>query len=363
MKKWKVAVVGCGKFADGNYFPNIGKVADAECVAAVDIIPERAENAAKKFGIPNVYYSVYELIEKCDFDIAIDAASIQSHQEINMAVLQAGKHLVTQKPAALTVEEMTFQIEAAKRSGVKFNCVPIHMMTPDMIMAMRMIKSGAIGDVLSVKCVSTHGGPEYFQFRDVDPSWFYEPGAGALYDMGVHALDKVTGVMGPAKKVACMASTARKKREIRSGSYDGKMINSDKMPDTYYITLDFGNDRIGFVDTGFTQIATRNVPMEIFGDKGVISFEPHNNVWPNPKVYIDSKELGMRGWIEPEIWTERHRPSVFNQCCCLTDIVNAIENDTEPVLSPERARHVIEIMCAIPKAIETGSSVELHTTF
>ena len=91
-KKWKVAVIGCGMFANGQYFPNISKEANAGCVAACDIVPERAQMAWQKYGIPEWYASVEELIEKCDFDIAIDAASIQAHHEINMAILGAGKH-------------------------------------------------------------------------------------------------------------------------------------------------------------------------------------------------------------------------------------------------------------------------------
>ena len=118
-KKWKVAVIGCGCFANGQYFKNISKEANAECVAAVDIVKSRAEEACKKYGIPNAYENVYELIEKCDFDIAIDAASIQAHHEINMAILKAGKHLVTQKPAAPTVKQLTEQIELAEKMGVK----------------------------------------------------------------------------------------------------------------------------------------------------------------------------------------------------------------------------------------------------
>lgn len=363
VKTWKVAVIGCGSFANGQYFPNISKITHAVCVAACDIVPERAQAACAKFGIPNAYSSVQELLEKCDFDIAIDAASIQAHHEINMAVLAAGKHLVSQKPAATAVDQLTQQIELAKEKNVKFACVPIHMMTPDMLMAMQIIKDGGIGDVLSIKCVSTHGGPEYFQYRDADPSWFYEPGAGALYDMGVHALDKVVGVMGPAKYVSCLASNALKQRTVRSGNFDGKVIKTDMMPDTYFISLDFGNDKIGFVDTGFTQIATKCPPLEIFGSKGVISFKQHGGVWPNPDVYIDSPELGMRGWVTPQTWIKSTRLPNFSQCCCLADIVTAIEKDTEPILSPYRARHVLEIMCAIPEAIATRSAVELKTTF
>ena len=181
-KQWKVAVIGCGSFANGQYLPNITKETHAICVAAVDIVPERAQQACEKYGIPNWYSSVYELIEKCDFDIAIDAASIQAHHEINMAVIKAGKHLISQKPAAPTVELMTEQIEAAKAAGVKFACAPIHNMRYDLNFAKQLVEDGGIGNAYYAKCNSSHGGPEYFQYRDTDPSWFFDEGAGALVE-------------------------------------------------------------------------------------------------------------------------------------------------------------------------------------
>ena len=114
-KTWRVAVVGCGSFANGVYLPNIEKEAPAKCVAVCDIIPERAKETAERFGVPQWYPSVYEMIKKCDFDIAIDAASIQAHHEINMALLQAGKHLISQKPAAPTVEAFDAQIALQRK--------------------------------------------------------------------------------------------------------------------------------------------------------------------------------------------------------------------------------------------------------
>ena len=115
-KKWKVAVIGCGMFGSGVYLPNITKEANAVCVAAVDIIEQRAVEACEKYNIPNHYSSVYELIEKCDFDIAIDAASIQAHQEINMAVLGAGKHLLPNVVSAIRVAVVSAFAEATERA-------------------------------------------------------------------------------------------------------------------------------------------------------------------------------------------------------------------------------------------------------
>ena len=361
-KKWKVAVIGCGMFAHAQYLPNITKEANAECVAVVDIVMERATDAAKKYNVPNVYESVYELLEKCDFDIAIDVASIQAHHEINTAILSAGKHLISQKPAAPSVEELTEQIELAKKNNVKFVCVPIHPMRYDLNIAKQMIKDGTIGNTYYAKCNLAHGGPEYFQYRDADPSWFFEPGAGALVDMGVHGLQIVTSLFGPAKAFSCMAKVTTPVREVRSGAFDGKKIKTDKIPDHYLITLDYGDGKMALVDTGFSQKASKSPQLEIFGDNGTISFTKPYMENPEPEVYIDAPERGIRGWISPMPWINPPK-KLISQCCCLGDIIDSIENDKAPVLSPEHARHVLEIMCKIPEAIESGSRVTLTTTF
>ena len=359
---WKVAVIGCGHFANSQYFPNITKEANAVCVAAVDVVERRAAAACVQYGIPNCYKSVYELIENCEFDIAIDAASIQAHHEINMAVLGAGKHLISQKPAAPTVELLTQQIELAERSGVKFTCVPVHPMRYDIHIAKQLMQDGAIGNPYYIKCNSSHGGPEYFQYRDADPSWFFEPGAGALVDMGVHGLQMVTALFGAAKRVGCMATVTTPEREVRSGAFDGKKIKTDKIPDQYVITLDFGGERMAVVDTGFSEKASKAPQIEVFGDRGTISFTEPYMENPIPEVYMDCPEKGIRGWIKPMEWVAPPK-RIHSQCCCLGDLINAVETGAKPELSAEHARHVLEIMCKIPEAVQTGKIIELTTTF
>lgn len=360
-KTWKIAVIGCGMFANAQYLPNITKEANAELTAVVDIVEERALKAQKKYNAKECYFSVDELLEKCDFDIAIDVTNIQAHHEINMKILGAGKHLISQKPAAPNVEMLTEQIELAKKMNVKYVCVPIHPMRYDINTAKQWMKGGVIGNPYYVKCNMSHGGPEYFQYRDADPSWFFEPGAGALVDMGVHGLQIVTTLFGPAKKFVCMAKVTTPERMVRSGAFDGKMIQADMLPDHYVITLDFG-DKMAVVETGFSQKASKSPRIEIFGDKGTISFTEPYMENPTPEVYMDDIEKGIRGWMTPAKGAKPAKP-IISQCCCLGDIVDAIENDKQPVLSPEHARHVLEIMCKIPEAIESGNTIELKTVF
>ena len=361
-KKWKVAIIGCGSFAGHQYLPDIVRVKGAQLVATCDIQPERAKAYAERAGIGQWYTSIDELLSKCDFDILMDATSIPAHHEINMKALAAGKHVFTQKPAAPTVELVTRQMALAEKMHLKMNAAPVHAMRHSNRKARQMIRDGVIGKVTTIRCQVAHGGPEYFQYRENDPSWFYEPGSGALYDMGVHGLHYVTDIMGPAKAVGVMAACSLPQRTVRTGAFDGKRIQSDLLPDNYIITLDFGNGSIGEVYTGFCQRATKMPTMEVYGDWGTISFvSDPGEVRPHLEVYYDKPGNGIAGWMRPRDLLEREKP--YCDTFCLQDLIDSIEKDRPPVLSMARHRHIVDIMETIPKAIESGKVLPLHTSF
>lgn len=364
MKTWKVALIGCGSIAEGIYIPQMKHIPRTELVAVCDILPERAKDYAQRFNVPAWYGSIDELLEKCDFDILMDTASIPAHHEINMKALKAGKHLYSQKPVGLTVEQVTEQIEAAKEAGVTFAASPIHPLRPDIQFIKDMVRDGVIGKINMVRAHTAHGGPEYFQYRDADPSWFFEPGAGALYDMGVHGLTMAVAVAGPAKEVSCMAVVSQPERTVRTGAFDGKKIKSDMLPDNYIVTLNWGDGCIGVVDAGFCEIASTTNMLEIYGTKGTLTILGQVKIGEGDgvRLFLDSPELKVRGWLNPLSQDTAPRGE-FEQCECLNDLIYAIEHGTTPLLDPRIARHVVEIMCVVPKAAEEKRTLPLHTTF
>lgn len=359
MKKWKVAIVGCGDIAENVYMPQMPRNARAEVVACCDLKEERTRLFTEKFGIGRAFSDIDALLDWGDFDILMDTASIPAHFDINMKALSAKKHLYSQKPIGLTVDEADAMIRAAGDANVKFSASPIHMLRPDIQAAKRMIEDGAIGRVLLVRAMTAHGGPEYFQYRVNDPSWFYEPGAGALYDLGVHVLTMVTGLVGPAKRISCMAATSEPERTIRSGNYDGKRIQSDKLFDNYLINLDFGGGALAAIETGFCVKGARSPSIEIFGELGSITFtdDPVNPL----EVYIDCPDRGVRGFMNP-LAQVRPAPE-FYQCSAIADLIEAIEHGREVGLSPKHARHVVDIMVEVEAAARDGLLHTLKTTF
>ena len=180
--------------------------------------------------------------------------------------------------------------------------------------------------------------------------------------MGVHGLHYVTDILGPARAVGCMAACSLPQRMIRTGKFDGEIIRTDCMPDNYIITLDFGDGAIGEVYTGFCQRATRMPTMEVYGEMGTIAFvRDPQEARPHLEVYYDHPEAGITGWMRP--LDRQERETFYCDTFCLQDLIDAIEQDKNPVLSMARHRHIVEIMNTIPRCIETGCIQPLSTTF
>lgn len=363
-KKWKVALVGCGSIAGAIYLPQLKTFPNVEVVAVCDIVPERAKAYAERFGVREWYPNIDELLEKCDFEILMDTASIPAHHELNMKAIKAGKHLYSQKPIAMTVEKVTEQIEAAEAAGVKFAAAAIHPLRPDIIEIRKMIERGTLGKVTLLRAHTAHGGPEYFQYREADCSWFFEPGAGALYDMGVHGITMAVSVLGPAKEVSCTAAISEPERTIRSGAFDGKKVKADYLPDNYIITLDWGNGTLAVIDAGFSQRASTVNQLEVYGTKGTVTVLGQIKIGEGDglKAYIDDEQLKVRGWMTP-LPQELPHQGEWLQAEAVLDLIDAIENDKTPVLDPKIARHVVDIMCTVTQAVEEKRTLPLHTTF
>ncbi|MGI5916390.1 MAG: Gfo/Idh/MocA family protein [Anaerolineae bacterium] len=359
MSKLRVALVGTGTIARGHYIPQIQDMDHAELVAVCDAVPSLAHAAAADFGIPHVFCDVDEMLAGIDFDVLVNTTAIQAHFPINLKALQAGKHIYSQKPLTTTVEEATILIDTAREKGLKISASPIHMLRPTVQRIKQMLDKGAIGKVAFARMRSSHGGPEYYQvMRQTDPSWFYRPGAGPLYDLGVHGLHTITGLLGPARAVACMSGISEPTRTPIGcgGEFEGIPFDV-QIDDQTLVMLDFGDSTFAFLDCTYCVKAYEGPNLEIFGSRGTISSSriPQSVV----RMYRAIPEGGQeREWFEPEMPEELRYQSIG-----VKDLIDAVIEGREPVLSAEHARHVIEIMCKCYVAAREGRTIPLETTF
>lgn len=358
MDKVKVAVVGCGSIAQGMHLPGLkemealGKV---ELVAVCDMLELMARSVAAQFGVPTYYTNFDKMLAQADFDLLMNLTIIQNHFAVSLAALRAGKHVYTQKPMTTTVEDATTLVDEARARGLRLAAAPEHPISPTNVTIGSLVADGAIGRVNFARVMSSHWGPEKQEGPAVDrrdSSHFFRVGSGPLYDMGVHGLSQITGILGPAKRVTCVSGRTSPVRHYTGGTRKGQAIPVE-VDDNTLLFLDFGDASYAILDATYCVGATLGPRLEIYGAEGVIALTGRP-----PKWSVQLYELKTKEWREIE--TPERGPV---RDLGVQSLVDCLREDRPLKLTGERGRHLVEIMAKAPEAARLGQTLELTTTF
>jgi len=357
MAKVKIGVVGAGDVASHTYLPGIVTFPNVDLVAVCDVIEERARWAKEKFGAKEAYTDFDEMLERADIEAVVNLTPISEHGELNLKALRAKKHLYTEKSMATTMEDADAIVEEARQAGLKLACAPPVLLSPLNTALKRLMGEGIIGKVAFARAHSSHfGAAEFLGYRS-DPTWFFKPGGGPIFDMGVYAIHTLTGLLGPAKRVTALSGIAIPERLVRSGPAKGKVIQVEE-DDNTQIMLDFGGSTFGVIDATFCVHATKGPWTEFYGGLGVLYI---NRGDPPVELYLVDREHDLKGWCTPDLglrpgerWTLANGVEHLAEC---------ILEDKEPLISGEHARHALEIMIKAKEAARQGRTLELETTF
>ena len=205
----KVGIIGCGGIAKGKHMPALQKVPDCEMVAFCDIIPERAEAAKEKFGTPDAktYVDYRELLKDPEIEVVHVCTPNRSHSFITVDALEAGKHVMCEKPMAINSAEAKKMLDAAKRTGKKLTIGYQGRFRDDSIYMKKEADGGTFGDIYYAKATALR--------RRAVPTWGvflneYEQGGGPLIDIGTHALDLTLWMMNNYQPKYCLGTTYHK---------------------------------------------------------------------------------------------------------------------------------------------------------
>ena len=205
----RVGIIGCGGIANGKHMRSLAKVADCEMVAFCDIIPERAEKALADFGAPGAkaYTDYKELLKDPTIDVVHVCTPNRSHSFITVDALEAGKHVMCEKPMAINSAEAKKMLDAAKRTGKKLSIGYQTRFRDDSQYLKQEVEDGTFGDIYYARAISLR--------RRAVPTWGvflneYEQGGGPLIDIGTHALDLTLWLMNNYKPKYCVGTTYHK---------------------------------------------------------------------------------------------------------------------------------------------------------
>lgn len=364
MGKLKIGIIGCGGIAYGKHLPALAKQGDkAELVAFCDIELERAQKAAAEFGTENAAVGTdYKVMLA---DSSIDVVHVLtpniSHARITIEALEAGKHVMCEKPMAINSKEAQSMVDAAKRTGKKLTIGYQNRFRPDSLALYEACRTGDMGEVYMAKAhaVRRRGVPTWGVFMDLE-----QQGGGPLIDIGTHALDLALWTMDNYKPNLVVGSVFHKLKDKPDGNIFGPWKPEEfKVEDSAfgYIKMENGATimleaawALNMLDTKEAQVTLfgTEAGAEMFGDawdgKGTITFntvkygqqlETHTSAEGGVAFY-EGESLNM-GELEAKMWLE------------------AILEDKDPVVLPEQALVVTQILEAIYQSARTGESVKL----
>ncbi|MDF2961256.1 MAG: dehydrogenase, partial [Paenibacillus sp.] len=212
MSKVRVAVIGCGSISKHRHIPEYAANPNVELVAFCDIVNERAEHYADQYGA-KAFTNYEEMLQAVKPDaVSVNLPNVL-HAPVSIAVVNAGAHVLVEKPMATTYEEGLAMIEAAKKNGVYLMVGHNQRLMPPHVKAKEILQTGKLGKVLTFRTSFGHPGPENWSI-DGRNSWFFrkeEAIMGAMGDLGVHKSDLIRWLLDDeVSEVAAFVGTIHK---------------------------------------------------------------------------------------------------------------------------------------------------------
>ena len=365
--KLQVGVIGCCGIANQKHFPALTSQADkCEIVAFCDILIERAEEAAKKYGIDGakVYKDYNDLLSDPEIDVVHVCTPNVSHCPITVAAFGAGKHVLCEKPMAATTEDAKKMMDAWKKSGKKFTIGYQNRFRPDAQMLKRTCEEGKLGEVYFAKAHAVR--------RRAVPTWGVFPdkskqGGGPLIDIGTHALDITLWCMDNYKPVSVMGSVFEKLGHLPE-AVEGNMFGPWD-PETYEVEdsafgfIKLENGATIFLESSWALNVkdSREAATTLCGTKagaemvGGMSSEGYDLVINETTGGVLTEEhISQKGEVAFFAGAD-DRNEAAKEC---RQWMEAILNDTEPLVKPEQAFVVTQILDAIYKSAAEGKEIK-----
>lgn len=333
----RIGIIGCGKIAQVRHIPEYVANKQAELVAFYDKTLNRAEEMSKKYG-GRVYHSYHELLADKDIEAVSVCVANHLHAQVTIDALKAGKHVLCEKPMAITMEDCSAMVAAAERAGKKLLIGHNQLLTAAHKRAKQLIESGLIGELLTFRTTFGHGGPENWSIDPGPSTWFFNKqaaGLGAMADLGVHKTYLIQYLTGQrVVEVTSKLATLHKKDAT------GKPI---EVEDNALCIYEMENGIIGTLTASWTYYGAEDNSTVLYGTKGIM------------KIYDDPKYpvvVTLQGGETIYYDLESIQTNVSQTSSGVIDtFIASILEDIETDLLGERA---LDSMKAIFAAVESS---------
>lgn len=341
-----IGIIGCGVISE-IYLKNCQRFAPLRVLACADLDSVRAQARATQFNIPKAC-SVAELLADPDIAIVLNLTIPKAHAEVALAAVRAGKSVYNEKPLTLDRAQAQQLLEEARTRGVLVGCAPDTFLGGGLQTCRQLIDEGAIGVPIAATAFMLNHGHEGWH---PDPDFYYQPGAGPMFDMGPYYLTALVSLIGPVQRVTGSTRINFPQRMITSQPKHGNMIEVNT-PTHVVGVLDFANGAIGTIVTSFDVWASETPLLEIYGSAGTLSL-PDPNTFGGP---VRLKQAESSEWVEMPL---SHGYIENSRGIGVADMAYALQSGRPQRASGALAYHVLDIMHAIHDAAHAGQHITL----
>ena len=344
-RKTRLGIIGAGNIA-GQYARDVNTYPEIELAGIADIDTARAETLAAKSGC-RAYASPAELLSDGGIDVVVNLTTHLAHKEVVTQALEAGKHVYSEKPLALSYEDAKGLVDLAERKGLRLGCSPCTYMGEAQQTAWKLVREGRLGTVRVAYAEMNWGRIESWHPA---PAAFYD--VGPLWDIGVYPLTFLTAAYGAARRVLA----------------DGRVLYPDRVtqdgtpfrvttPDFVTGTVEMESGLLARITVDFyVPMKGKQQGVELHGDAGSLYLG-------SPQFYNAAVEYAPFGEAyEPVPYVKEPYPGT-EWGRGVRDMVNAIQEGRPHRATGAQAAHVVEIMEAIAASINEGRRVDVHSTF
>jgi predicted dehydrogenase len=347
VEKVNVGIIGCGNIGP-QYIRNMKAFDILEVRLAADIDMARAQWIAAEHELQAV--SVGELLSDPQIQIVVNLTVPAAHTEISLKAIEAGKSIYNEKPLAINRADAQLILKTAQNKGVLVGSAPDNFLGGGLQTCRKLIDDGWIGQpVAATAFFSTHG-PEGWH---ANPEFYYQPGAGPLFDLGPYCLTALVALLGPTRRVASSARISFPERVILSQPKYGTRFNVE-VPTHVAGVVDFVCGAVASVITSFDIWDANQSRIEIFGSEGSLCL-PGPNKFTGP-VRIRRSNAGQ--WSEVPL---SHNEGV-GRGIGVADMAYALKTGRKHRASGELAYHVLDLMHAFIESSGQGRHVNVEST-
>jgi len=320
-------------------------------VACADLVPERAQQQSEAFGVPKAC-TPGELIADEEVEVVLNLTVPVAHAEVSLAALRAGKHVYTEKPLAVSLEDGRRMLEVAGEENLIIGCAPDTFLGGGLQTCRSVVDEGIIGEPVAVTAFMLNHGPEDWH---PNPDFFYQRGAGPMFDLGPYYLSSLATLVGPVRRVTASARVTFPRRTITSQPLAGASITVNT-PTHVAGVMDFESGVVGTLVTSFDVWSENQSRIDLYGTEGTLSL-PDPNTFGGPVWLWRSDE---NAWTEVPL---THPYTGNSRGLGLADMARALRTGRQPRASGELGMHVLDVIHAFLDSSERGEHVGVSSSF